>query len=79
MARTRLGVGARIRVEVEVSVGLHNGLNLSSSASSACGPRRGREGQVVVRLGVGGPKFANFYCLRQGTSKRGEGQPFLSC
>ena len=20
-----------------------------------------------------------FYCLRQGTSKRGEGQPFLSC
>ena len=60
MARTRLGVGARIRVEVEVSVGLHNGLNLSSSASSACGPRRGREGQVVVRLGVGGPKFAKF-------------------
>ena len=60
MARTRLGVGARIRVEVEVSVGLHNGLNLSSSASSACGPRRGRDGQVVVRLGVGGPKFATF-------------------
>ena len=22
---------------------------------------------------------AKFYCLRQGTSKRGEGQPFLSC
>ena len=24
-------------------------------------------------------ELAKFYCLRQGTSKRGEGQPFLSC
>ena len=27
-----------------------------------------------------GPEIGGqFYCLRQGTSKRGEGQPFLSC
>ena len=41
-----------------------------------CIPRLGFA-QLYTRhqnLGV-----SKFYCLRQGTSKRGEGQPFLSC
>ena len=47
----------------------------------------------VISLGGGGDKgdlsvpvgtseslqWLKFYCLRQGTSKRGEGRPFLSC
>ena len=32
------------------------------------------DGQSINKI-----SFGKFYCLGQGTSKRGEGQPFLSC
>ena len=34
-----------------------------------------------LRLVVPGgcPELKKFYCLQQGTSKRGEGRPFFSC